>query len=153
MTNRWAWAVHWRNTPPKELKPIWSPPHAANAVGSATKKSIQAWKRSAKSEKWNCSTRRSELGIREVNFLDYIDGDLDQADPAEAITKIVSHLKRIRPHVVITFDPNGAYGHPDHIAICQFTTAAVLAAADPRLFQYIHSTPVPCKNLIPSNLL
>jgi LmbE family N-acetylglucosaminyl deacetylase len=72
-----------------------------------------------------------ELGIREVNFLDYIDGDLDQADPAEAIDRIASHLKRIRPHVVITFDPNGAYGHPDHIAICQFTTAAVLAAADP----------------------
>jgi len=72
-----------------------------------------------------------ELGIREVNILDYIDGDLDQAHPAEAIAKIASHLKRIRPHVVITFDPNGAYGHPDHIAICQFTTAAVLAAADP----------------------
>ena len=72
-----------------------------------------------------------ELGIREVNFLDYVDGDLDQADPAEATAKIVSHLKRIRPDVVITFDPNGAYGHPDHIAICQFTTAAVLAAADP----------------------
>jgi len=32
---------------------------------------------------------------------------------------------------VITFDPAGAYGHPDHIAICQFTTAAVIAAADP----------------------
>lgn len=72
-----------------------------------------------------------ELGIREVSFLDYIDGDLDQADPAEATAKIVEHIKRVRPDVVITFDPNGAYGHPDHIAICQFTTAAVLAAADP----------------------
>lgn len=71
------------------------------------------------------------LGIREVKFLDYTDGDLDQADPAEAIAKIVDHIKRVRPHVVITFDPNGAYGHPDHIAICQSTTAAVLAAADP----------------------
>jgi len=71
------------------------------------------------------------LGIREVEFLDYIDGDLDQADPAEATAKIVDHIKRVRPEVVITFDPNGAYGHPDHIAICQFTTAAVLAAADP----------------------
>ena len=39
-------------------------------------------------------------------------------------------LGRIRPQVVITFDPAGAYGHPDHIAICQFTTAAVTAAAD-----------------------
>lgn len=71
------------------------------------------------------------LGIREVNFLDYMDGDLDQANPSEAIEKIVTHLKRIKPHVVITFDPSGAYGHPDHIAICQFTAAAVLAAADP----------------------
>ncbi len=71
------------------------------------------------------------LGLREVKFLDYVDGDLDQADPVEAVAKIVSHLRRVRPHVVITFDPNGAYGHPDHIAICQFTTAAVVAAADP----------------------
>jgi LmbE family N-acetylglucosaminyl deacetylase len=31
---------------------------------------------------------------------------------------------------VITFGPEGAYGHPDHIAICQFTTAAVVCAAD-----------------------
>lgn len=71
-----------------------------------------------------------ELGIREVRFLDYMDGDLDQANPVEAVEKIVSHLRRVRPHVVITFDPSGGYGHPDHIAICQFTTAAVLAAAD-----------------------
>lgn len=71
------------------------------------------------------------LGIREIDFLDYMDGDLDQANSNEATAKIVSHLKRIRPDVVITFDPNGAYGHPDHIAICQFTTAAVLAATDP----------------------
>jgi LmbE family N-acetylglucosaminyl deacetylase len=32
--------------------------------------------------------------------------------------------------VVLTFAPDGAYGHPDHIAICQFTTAAVTCAAD-----------------------
>jgi LmbE family N-acetylglucosaminyl deacetylase len=75
-----------------------------------------------------------ELGICEVKFLDYIDGDLDQANPAEVTAKIVSHLRHVRPDVVITFDPNGAYGHPDHIAICQFTTAAVLAAANPNYF-------------------
>lgn len=70
------------------------------------------------------------LGLREVAFLDYIDGDLDQADPVEVINKIVGHLRRVRPQVVATFDPNGAYGHPDHIAICQFATAAIVAAAD-----------------------
>jgi len=71
------------------------------------------------------------LGIRQVDFLDYIDGDLDQADPAEAIRKIVGHLRRVRPQVVVTFGPEGGYGHPDHIAISQFTTAAIVAAADP----------------------
>jgi LmbE family N-acetylglucosaminyl deacetylase len=70
------------------------------------------------------------LGIRQVDFLDYIDGDLDQADPVEAIGKIAGHLRRVRPHVVLTFGPEGGYGHPDHIAISQFTTAAIVAAAD-----------------------
>jgi LmbE family N-acetylglucosaminyl deacetylase len=71
------------------------------------------------------------LGLRSVNFLDYYDGELDQADPAAAIAKLVAHLRRVRPQVVVTFDPYGAYGHPDHIAICQLTTAAVAAAAHP----------------------
>lgn len=71
------------------------------------------------------------LGVRELHFLDYIDKDLDQADPEEAIGKIARHLRRIRPQVVITFAPDGAYGHPDHIAISQFTTAACVCAADP----------------------
>lgn len=71
------------------------------------------------------------LGLRSVSFLEYLDGELDRAEPTEAIDKIVTHIRRIRPHVVITFGPNGAYGHPDHIAICQFTTAAIVAAAGP----------------------
>jgi LmbE family N-acetylglucosaminyl deacetylase len=70
------------------------------------------------------------LGLCELHLLDYIDGDLDQADPREAIHQIVGHIRRIRPQVVITFDPTGAYGHPDHIAICQFASAAIVAAAD-----------------------
>src|SRR5688500_8144940 len=53
------------------------------------------------------------LGVRQHIILDYVDGDLDQADPAEAAAVIVSHLRRIRPHVVVTFGPDGAYGHPD----------------------------------------
>lgn len=71
------------------------------------------------------------LGLQDVVLLDYVDGELDQADPAEVIAQIVAHLRRVRPHVVVTFDPSGAYGHPDHIAICQFATAAVAGAADP----------------------
>lgn len=69
------------------------------------------------------------LDIREVNFLGYQDGELDQAEPGAAIAQIAAHIRRVRPHVVVTFDPFGVYGHPDHIAISQFTTAAVVAAA------------------------
>jgi LmbE family N-acetylglucosaminyl deacetylase len=71
------------------------------------------------------------LGLREVQLLDYMDGQLDQADPREAAARIASELRRVRPQVVLTFGPDGAYGHPDHIAICQFTTAALVVAADP----------------------
>ena len=71
----------------------------------------------------------SALGVREVSLLDYHDRHLDRANPREVITTIVQHLRRVRPDVVITFGPDGAYGHPDHIAISQFTTAAIVAAA------------------------
>jgi len=83
----------------------------------------------AREEELRCAVR--ELGVSELTLLDYRDGDLDRADPGEAIAAIATHLRRVRPHVVLTFDQFGAYGHPDHIAICQFATAATLAAADP----------------------
>src|SRR5262245_24782034 len=67
-------------------------------------------------------------GIREVAQLGYRDRQLDSADPREAIARIVGQLRQHRPEVVLTFGPDGAYGHPDHIAIAQLTTAAVMAA-------------------------
>lgn len=70
------------------------------------------------------------LGVSNLEFLDYIDGDLDQADTLEATARIVRLLRQIRPHVVVTFGPEGLYGHPDHIAISQFTTSAIMCAAD-----------------------
>ena len=72
----------------------------------------------------------NELGVKGLYFLDYIDGEVDQAIHEEAIGKIVSHIRRIQPQVVVTFSPDGNYGHPDHIAIGQFTSAAVICAAD-----------------------
>jgi LmbE family N-acetylglucosaminyl deacetylase len=71
----------------------------------------------------------SVLAISEVCFLDYIDGALDRVDSAEAIDKIAAHIRRLRPDVVLTFGPEGAYGHPDHIAISQLTTSAIVHAA------------------------
>jgi LmbE family N-acetylglucosaminyl deacetylase len=73
----------------------------------------------------------SVLGVREVSLLNYQDGKLDRANAREVIAAIVKHLRRVQPDVVITFGPDGAYGHPDHIAISQFTAAAITAAAFP----------------------
>ena len=72
----------------------------------------------------------AQLGMQGLYFLDYIDGDVDQADPTEAIGKIVTHIRRIMPQVVLTFPPDGNYGHPDHIAVGQLTSASIVCAAD-----------------------
>jgi LmbE family N-acetylglucosaminyl deacetylase len=70
------------------------------------------------------------LGVRELSILGYPDGAVDQVDAGTAIAAIAGHIRRVRPHVVVTFGPDGAYGHPDHIAISQFTAAAIVCASD-----------------------
>jgi len=70
------------------------------------------------------------LGLKEIHYLGYVDGEVDQADAPEAIGKIAAHIRRIKPQVVVTFPPDGNYGHPDHIAVGQFTSAAIVCAAD-----------------------
>jgi LmbE family N-acetylglucosaminyl deacetylase len=72
----------------------------------------------------------TELGVREVVVLGHPDGALDSVDPSVAQLSIAVQLRRIRPHVVITFGSEGAYGHPDHIAVSQLTTAAIVRASD-----------------------
>jgi LmbE family N-acetylglucosaminyl deacetylase len=70
------------------------------------------------------------LGLREVILLDYHDGELHNADQQVLTRQIVEHVRRIRPDVIVTFDHNGVYGHPDHIAATRAATAAAIAAAD-----------------------
>jgi len=86
----------------------------------------------------------SELGVQEVILLDYLDGELDRVDVREGSEKIAAHIRRIQPHVVVTFDPFGAYGHPDHIAISQLTAAAIVRAADtyqvPKFYYFVNGT-------------
>ena len=87
----------------------------------------------------------SVLGIRSVTMLGYPDGRLDQADPREATSRIADVIRRLRPQVVVTFSPDGGYGHPDHIAICQLATAGVVAAASShavsKLYYFVSSEP------------
>lgn len=71
------------------------------------------------------------LGLQAIIQLDYGDGELAQVEPTDVIWTLVKHLRQVRPQVVVTFGPFGGYGHPDHIAISQLTTTAIIAAADP----------------------
>ena len=86
------------------------------------------------------------LGLTSVTMLGYRDSGMAgtpanqhpealAAQPLEAVTaRVTAHLRRLRPHVVITFDPIGGYRHPDHIAIQRATVAAFHAASDPALY-------------------
>lgn len=47
------------------------------------------------------------------------------ADHDEAVAALVAVIRETRPHVVVTYDPVGGYGHPDHIAVHDRVTAAV----------------------------
>lgn len=51
------------------------------------------------------------------------------ADMQEAVGELVAIIRRLRPHVVVTYDPDGGYGHPDHIQAHRVTTEAVAASA------------------------
>jgi N-acetyl-1-D-myo-inositol-2-amino-2-deoxy-alpha-D-glucopyranoside deacetylase len=54
-----------------------------------------------------------------------------QADMVEATRLLVGIVREVRPQVLITYDENGAYGHPDHIQAHRVAMAAYEAAADP----------------------
>jgi N-acetyl-1-D-myo-inositol-2-amino-2-deoxy-alpha-D-glucopyranoside deacetylase len=54
-----------------------------------------------------------------------------RADVEEAAAELTRIVREVRPQVVVTYDSNGDYGHPDHIQAHRVTHAAVDAAADP----------------------
>ena len=91
------------------------------------------------------------LGINPPIFLDYRDsGRLERlrkddplasinADPLEVEEKIKAVIEKLKPQVILTFDPHGGYGHPDHIvihraALAAFFSCGHLPGAPKRLF-------------------
>ncbi|MFB3852544.1 MAG: PIG-L deacetylase family protein [Vicinamibacterales bacterium] len=74
------------------------------------------------------------IGLTDVTVLGYQDRQLAAAPVVGIRRDLVRAIRRLRPQVVLTFDPQGGNGHPDHVAISAFATDAVAAAADPRWF-------------------
>jgi mycothiol S-conjugate amidase len=87
---------------------------------------------------------REILGV-EQRFMGFVDSGLPEGDPkpplpdgsfalvplAEATAPLVKAVREFRPHVILTYDENGGYPHPDHIKTHQVTIEAFEAAADP----------------------
>jgi LmbE family N-acetylglucosaminyl deacetylase len=86
------------------------------------------------------------LGIEEVHYLDYRDSgmagtiendlrnSLFQTDPRQVTGKITRLIRELHPQIVITFEPYGIYGHPDHVIISRCTTRAFDLAGNPSEF-------------------
>jgi LmbE family N-acetylglucosaminyl deacetylase len=64
----------------------------------------------------------AELGAQHAQVLAYPDGDLQsyRISLGDAIADI---MRQFDPDTVVTFGPDGGYGHPDHIAVSELTTA------------------------------
>ena len=74
------------------------------------------------------------LGIHELEILPFEDQQLARAPMDEVRRAVVRMLRRLRPQVVFTFDPDGANQHADHVAISRFAMDGIAAAADPRWY-------------------
>jgi N-acetyl-1-D-myo-inositol-2-amino-2-deoxy-alpha-D-glucopyranoside deacetylase len=61
-------------------------------------------------------------------------GSFWRADLDEATAELVRIVREVRPQVIVTYDENGGYGHPDHIRAHDVAVAAFAAAGDERRF-------------------
>jgi LmbE family N-acetylglucosaminyl deacetylase len=73
------------------------------------------------------------LGVDHVEFGDFVDGEVAAADQDDLTLAVAEFLAREQPDVVVTMEPGGATGHPDHMAVTRAVQAAFAAyAATPR---------------------
>ena len=71
------------------------------------------------------------LGITTVRCLDHVDGTLADAGFPALVDQVTEIIGEFRPNIVITFGPDGGYGHPNHVTISAATTAACQRAGGP----------------------
>jgi len=77
------------------------------------------------------------LGVSWLRFLDLEDGgvaELDADAELAALEKLARSIRELRPQIIITFGPDGLYGHADHIAIGRLATLARKMAGDANAF-------------------
>lgn len=78
------------------------------------------------------------LGVASHELLDYEDGRLEFASLSDVAARLVQRIRRVRPHLVLTFGGEGALNsHPDHSMVSAAATAAFHWAGNPRRFPEI----------------
>ena len=66
----------------------------------------------------------AQLGVARVECLDYGDGQLSEVGAIRLADEVAARIRDFKPDAVITFGPDGGYGHPDHVTISVATTRA-----------------------------
>jgi LmbE family N-acetylglucosaminyl deacetylase len=79
------------------------------------------------------------LGVTEHVWLDYPDGGCAEVDQAEAIARVKSIIDELQPDTILTFGPDGATFHPDHIAVSGWASAASSGTS----IRVLHTTNTP----------
>ena len=110
----------------------------------ATRGERGQWSDESKKEKKIYQVREKELlrsaeilGIKKVEFLDFIDGYLGNAIYHELAKKIIEKINSFKPQVLLTFDRLGISGHLDHIAVSMITTYSFLKTTIPSKLYYL----------------
>lgn len=70
------------------------------------------------------------LGAAKVHHLGFPDGKLAQTPRELLVEGAVEAVRRVRPHVMVGFGPDGVSRHPDHVAMCEVALAAFDRAGD-----------------------
>jgi len=70
------------------------------------------------------------LALASVELWDYPDGGVTAADQQEITRRVWEQISKLEPRAVVGWGPDGAYGHPDHVAIGACTDAAVAAMTE-----------------------
>jgi LmbE family N-acetylglucosaminyl deacetylase len=81
------------------------------------------------------------LGVTEHQWLDYPDGHCAEINDGQAVNVLTRIMEGVRPDTVLTFGPDGMTGHPDHVSVSRWTTAAHAEAAPNALLAYATYTP------------
>ena len=107
----------------------------------------EVWERIADLRRHEMDRAREILGVRQ-EWLGFVDSGLPEGDPLPplpegcfglqdvdaAAERLVRVIREQRPHVVLTYDENGGYPHPDHIMTHKITMVAFDAAGDPERY-------------------